>query len=61
MVSMKGYSWYPYSHSDRYDLKIENGTFVQYDREDGRRVPLEAIWEFNARRPDAGNKLFPSA
>jgi len=58
IVSARGVGWSSYSIGDQVKLEIENGTFVQYDLKDGRRIPLKTIWDFDARRPDAGNLAF---
>jgi len=58
VITARGVGWFSYSYGDRVELKIENGQFVQYDRQAGKRVPLKAIWDFDARRPDSGNLVF---
>ena len=58
IVNAHGVGWSSYSIGDQVKLEIENGTFVQYDLQDGRRIPLKAIWDFDARRPNAGKMAF---
>lgn len=58
VITARGVGWYPYSYGDQVELKIEDGTYVQYDLKNGKRVPLKAIWDFDARRPDAGSAVF---
>jgi hypothetical protein len=58
VVNTDGVNWYSYSIGDSVKLQIENGKFVQYDLKDGRRIPLKTIWDFDARRPEAGKLAF---
>jgi hypothetical protein len=58
VVNADGVNWFSYSIGDEVKLVIEKGKFVQYDLRDGRRIPLKTIWDFDARRPEAGSLAF---
>lgn len=57
ITSVTGVRWYSYSIG-ALELRVEDGQFVQYDHNNGRRVPLKLLWEFDASKPDAGDNVF---
>lgn len=58
VASARGVGWWPYGPVGGLELVIEDGGFVQVDHNDGRRVKLERIVEFDPSKPDAGNLVF---
>lgn len=62
VVDARGVRWIPYSYAEEVGLRIEGGRFIQFDsrKPPGKVFPLEAIWEFDTRRP-AQDDLYVSA
>lgn len=60
VIDVNGVTWYGYNDG-HFELKIEDGKFIQYDHKEGRRVPLKSVWEFDPYRPGAGNLIFQMA
>ena len=58
VATARGVGWWPYGPVAGLEMVIEEGAFVQVDHNDGRRIPLQSIVEFDPTRPDAGNLIF---
>lgn len=53
VADVRGVTWYPYSYGEEVGLRVESGKFIQFDNREvpSRVFPLQAIWEFEIRRP----------
>jgi len=58
IATARGVGWWPYGPVKGFELVIEDGAFVQVDHNDGRRIPLKSIVDFDPMRPDAGKLIF---
>lgn len=55
VANARGVTWYPYSYAEEVGLRTEGGKFIQFDNRQapGKEFPLQAIWEFDTRRPSS--------
>lgn len=58
VATARGVGWRPYGPVDGLELVIEDDGFVQVDHQDGRRIRLENIVQFDPNKPNAGDLLF---
>lgn len=58
VATASGVGFWPYGPVDGLELAIESGGFVQIDHNDGRRVRLESIVDYDPTEPYAGNLVF---
>jgi hypothetical protein len=50
VITPVGVDWLSYSIDDKFELKIEDGRFIQYDHEKERRIQLQTIFEFSSNQ-----------